>query len=82
MLSRIEALLEALITDSEPPSQPQSRVEAYLYRLCELLGDVSESGGSSAVVNNNSIELTDIKTNKKYKIVVEDGKLTMTEVTE
>lgn len=75
MSSRIEAFLEALITDSEPPSQPQSRVEAYLYRLCELLGDVSE-------LDNNSIELNDIKTNKKYKIVVEDGKLIMTEVTE
>ena len=33
--SRIEALLEALLNGTDPPGEPQSRVEAYLYALCE-----------------------------------------------
>lgn len=78
--SRIEALLEALLNGTDPPGEPQSRVEAYLYALClQGIGTGgSESGGGTS---GNSITLFDTNDmSKRYKLTITNGKLTMTEV--
>lgn len=80
--SRIETLLEALLNGTDPPQEPMSRVEAYLYALCKKgVG----TGGRVEITNltDRSLTLTDTKdSNKSYMLTIVDGKLTMTEVTE
>lgn len=49
MDSRIEQLLNALLNGEEPPIEPQSRNEAYLYSLCKQgIGSGGSGGGVSS----------------------------------
>lgn len=66
--SRIEALLEALINDTDPPQKPMSRVEAYLHILCDKHDELSEeiedlkqngSGTGNVGTDFGGVEITD-----------------------
>lgn len=49
-LENIKALYEALLAGEEPPIEPQSRVEAYLYALCsDDIANIPSSGPQSRV---------------------------------
>ena len=74
MDSRIEKLLEVLVNGGDLPDdyRPESRIEAYLYVLIQN----SKNNGSPL----ETFTLTDSVTGALYKLSVNNGNLTMTEV--